>query len=67
MKRLIFLIVTLIVAGAATSVLRSHSLLHFGEDGMPSIQALQSTQLAGTLPEQEIEDRSVLFVKEPKR
>ncbi|MGY8635163.1 hypothetical protein RAD15_22045 [Bradyrhizobium sp. 14AA] len=65
MKRLMLsLIAALVVAGAATNVLRSHALLHFGQSGMPSIQELQTAQ-SGKLPEQEMQDRSVLFAKEP--
>ncbi|MCP3387973.1 hypothetical protein NLM27_04175 [Bradyrhizobium sp. CCGB12] len=65
MKRLMLsLIVALVIAGAATNVFRSHALFHFGQSGMPSIQELQTAQ-AGKLPEQAMQDRSVLFAKEP--
>lgn len=64
MKRLMLpLIAALLLAGAATSVLRSHALFQFGQSGMPSIQELQTGQ-ANKLPEQEMQDRSVLFAKE---
>ncbi|PPQ21368.1 hypothetical protein CV770_01095 [Bradyrhizobium sp. AC87j1] len=65
MKRLMLsLIAALVLAGTATGVLRSHALFHFGQRGMPSIQEMQTAQ-AGKLPEQEMQDRSVLFAKEP--
>ncbi|WP_407184236.1 hypothetical protein [Bradyrhizobium centrosematis] len=64
MKRLmLLLIVTLLLAGAATSVLRSHALFHDDRTAMPSIQELQTGQ-ANKLPEQQMQDRSVLFAKE---
>ena len=64
MKRLMLsLIATLLLAGAATSVLRSHGLLQDGRTGMPSIQELQTGQ-ANKLAEQPMQDRSVLFAKE---
>lgn len=67
MKHLMLsLIATLVVAGAATSVLRSHALMHSGQSSMASIQEMQTGQ-TGRLPEQEIQDRSVLFGKEPAR
>jgi hypothetical protein len=66
MKRLMLpLIAALLLAGGASSVLRSHALFHFAKSGMPSIRELQTTGLANALPEQEIQDRSVLFAKEP--
>lgn len=68
MKRLAFSVAVVIVAiGAATSVLRSHSLFPFGKRGMPSIQELQSTNEAGRLPAQDFEDRSLVFPREPAR
>ncbi|MBR0740782.1 hypothetical protein JQ581_27995 [Bradyrhizobium liaoningense] len=64
MKRLtLSLIAALLVAGTATSMLRSHVLFHYGRSDMPSIQELQTGQ-ASRLPEQEMQDRSVLFAKE---
>ena len=64
MKRLtLSLVAALLLAGTATSMLRSHVLFHDGRSGMPSIQELQTGQ-AGRLPEQEMQDRSVLFAKE---
>ncbi|MBB4382468.1 hypothetical protein GGD66_004316 [Bradyrhizobium sp. CIR48] len=63
MKRLMLsLIAALLLAGAASSMLRSHAL--FDQNGMPSIQELQTGQ-ANKLPEQEMQDRSILFAKEP--
>lgn len=68
MKRLVFSVAIAIVAvGAATSVLRSHSLFPFGKHGMPSIQELQSTNAAGKLPAQDFEDRSLVFPRESTR
>lgn len=68
MKRLIFSVAIAIVAiGAATSVLRSHSLFTFGKRGMPSIQELQSTNEASKLPAQDFEDRSLVFPRESTR
>ncbi|WP_035972646.1 hypothetical protein [Bradyrhizobium sp. WSM3983] len=65
MKRLMLsLIATLLVVGTATGVLRSHALLHIGRSGMPSIQELQTGQ-ASKLPDQDIQDRSVVFASEP--
>ncbi|WP_036017085.1 hypothetical protein [Bradyrhizobium sp. WSM1743] len=65
MKRLMLsLIAALLLAGAASNVLRSHALFHFGQHGMASIQDMQTGQ-ANKLPEQELQDRSVLFAKEP--
>jgi hypothetical protein len=67
MKRLMLsLIAAVLLAGAATSVLRSHVLFHYGRSGMPSIEELQTGQ-ASKLPEQEMQDRSVLFAKETAR
>ncbi|WGD49428.1 hypothetical protein QA641_27810 [Bradyrhizobium sp. CB1650] len=64
MKRIMLsFVAALLVISAATSVLRSHSLSRFAQNGMPNIEELQ-TGRAGTLPEQEIEDRSVQFAKE---
>jgi hypothetical protein len=64
MKRLMLSLVTaLAVIGAATSVLRSHAPFRSAQSGMPNIQELQ-TGRASALPEQEIEDRSVLFARD---
>ncbi len=64
MKRLMpSLIAALLLAGAASSVLRSH-VLHIGQSSMPSIKELQTGQ-ASKLPELEMQDRSVLFAREP--
>lgn len=68
MKRFAFSVAVAIVAiGAATSVLRSHSLFPFGKRGMPSIQELQSTNVADRLPAQDFEDRSLVFRRESAR
>lgn len=65
MKRLMLsLIAALLLAGAASSMLRPHALFHSGQNGMASIQDMQTGQ-ANKLPEQELQDRSVLFAKEP--
>jgi hypothetical protein len=67
MKHLMLsLIAAVLLAGTATSMLRSHVLFHYGRSGMPSIQELQTGQ-ADKLPEQEMQDRSVLFTKETAR
>ncbi len=58
------LIAALAVAGAASGVLKSHALFPSGKSGMASIQDMQTGQTA-RLPEQDIQDRSVLFGKEP--
>lgn len=59
------LIAAMLLAGAANTVFRSHSVLLFGQPGMASIQDMQTGQ-ADKLPEQELQDRSVLFVQEPR-
>jgi hypothetical protein len=65
MKRLMLsLIAALVLAGAASTMLKSHALLRSGQNGMASIHDMQTGQTA-RLPEQEIQDRSVLFGKEP--
>jgi hypothetical protein len=58
------LIAAMLLAGAANSMFRPHAVLHSGQPGMGSIQDMQ-TGKADTLPEQELQDRSVLFGKEP--
>lgn len=58
------LIAAMLLAGVASSVFRSHAVFSFGERGMASIRDMQTGQ-AIKLPEQELQDRSVLFVKEP--
>jgi hypothetical protein len=58
------LIAALAVAGAASGVLKSHALPPSGQSGMASIQDMQTGQ-AARLREQDIQDRSVLFGKEP--
>ncbi|MGX1170548.1 hypothetical protein ACNJYD_24725 [Bradyrhizobium sp. DASA03005] len=60
------LIAAMLLAGAANSVFRPHAVPHFGQHGMASIQDMQ-TGKADQLPEQELQDRSVLFAKEPAR
>lgn len=63
MKRLMLSLATaLLVINAAASALKPHALSHFAQSGMPNIQELQ-TGRAGALPEQQIEDRSVLFAR----
>ena len=65
MKRLVLpLIAALILAGAASTVMNSHALFRSGQSGMASIQSMQTGRTA-LLPEQDIQDRSVLFGKEP--
>lgn len=60
------LIAAMLLAGAANSVFRPHAMPHLGQPGMASIQDMQ-TGRADKLPEQELQDRSVLFAKEPAR
>lgn len=67
MKRLMLpLIAGLLLAGAAGSVLNSHAIFRSDRNGMASLQDMQTGQ-ASKLPEQELQDRSVLFAKEPAR
>ena len=58
------LIAAMLLAGVASNVFRSHAVFHFGQHGMASIQDMQTGQ-ANKLSEQELQDRSVLFAKEP--
>ena len=68
MKRLALSVVAaLVVIGAATSVLKSHSLFPFGKSGMPPIQELRSADQIGNLPVQEFEDRSLEFANKAKQ
>jgi len=65
MKRVMLsLIAALVLAGAASTMLRSHALFGSAQSGMASIQDMQRGQTA-RLPEQDIQDRSVLFGKAP--
>jgi hypothetical protein len=65
MKRLLLSLITvLVVVGAVTGVLKSHSLSHLGKATMPSIQEQQSAGWARKLPEQDFEDRSLVFPRE---
>jgi hypothetical protein len=61
---MLVLVAALLLAGAASGVLRSHALFHSGQSGMPSIQDMQAGA-TDKLPEAEIQDRSVVFAKEP--
>ncbi|WBL81556.1 hypothetical protein I3J27_14455 [Bradyrhizobium xenonodulans] len=64
MKRLMLSLATaLLVISAAAGALKPHALSRFAQSSMPNIQELQKGR-ASTLPEQEIEDRSVLFARE---
>ncbi len=68
MKRHVLLVIaTMVAIGAATGILKSHSLFHFGKSGMPPIQELQSSRESGKLPVQEFEDRSLVFPRETSR
>ncbi|MDD1533175.1 hypothetical protein C7U89_07680 [Bradyrhizobium sp. WBOS4] len=58
------LIAALALAGAASTMLRSQALFGSARSGMASIQDMQTGQTA-RLHEQDIQDRSVLFGKEP--
>ena len=60
------LIAAMLLAGAANSVFRPHAVPHSSQRGMASIQDMQMGR-ADKLSEQELQDRSVLFAKEPAR
>ncbi|MDA9503081.1 hypothetical protein [Bradyrhizobium sp. CCBAU 11357] len=60
------LIAAMLLAGVANNMFRPQAVPHFDQHGMASIQDMQTGQ-ADKLPEQELQDRSVLFVKEPAR
>lgn len=65
MKRLVLpLIAAMLLAGMASNALRSHAVPDFDQHGMPSIRDMQTGQ-ANKLSEQHLQDRSVLFAKEP--
>ena len=67
MKRVMLsLIAALLLASAANNMLRSHAVFNLGQHGMASIQDMQAGQ-GNKLPDQELQDRSVLFLKEPAR
>ena len=67
MKRLMLSLATaLLVISAAASALKPHALSRFAQSGKTNIQNLQKAR-ASTQPEQEIEDRSVLFARERGR
>ncbi|MDA9469093.1 hypothetical protein XH87_31620 [Bradyrhizobium sp. CCBAU 53415] len=66
MKRLMLSFIAAMLLGAASNAFRSHAVFQFGQHGMASIQDMQTGQ-ANKLPEQELQDRSVLFAKEPAR
>ncbi|PIT04143.1 hypothetical protein TSA1_27765 [Bradyrhizobium nitroreducens] len=68
MKRLTLSVVAALLAvGAATSVLKSHSLFPFGKSGMPPIGELQSADQIRSLPVQDFVDRTFEFPKEAKQ
>lgn len=60
------LIAAMLLAGAANSVFRPHTVSRSGQPGMVSLQDMQTGQ-AKNLPDQELQDRSVLFMKELER
>jgi hypothetical protein len=57
-------IAVLVAIGAATSVLKSHSLFPFGGTGMPPVQELRSADQLGKLPVQDFDDRSLVFPRQ---
>jgi hypothetical protein len=70
MKHLIvaaFAIVALIAAGAIAAVWHPSSKLSAGTAGMPSLQELHAGVVANKLPNQEIEDQSLIFPNTAKR
>ena len=68
MKRIALSVIAALVAiGAATSVLKSHSLFPFSKSGMPPIHELQSAEQMGHLAVQDFEDRSLVFPREAKQ
>jgi hypothetical protein len=68
MKRLVpSLIITLVAAGIATTMLRSHTLSQVGKIAAPTLQEQQSADWVKRLPAQDFEDRSLVFPREPAR
>jgi hypothetical protein len=68
MTRLVPSVIAALVAiGAATSVLKSHSLFPFGKVGMPPVQELQNADQLGKLPVQDFDDRSLVFPRESRQ
>ena len=59
------LIAVLLLLGAATSVLKSHSLFPFGRAGMPPIQEVRNADQLSQLPVQDFDDRSLVFPRGP--
>ena len=57
-------IAVLVAIGAATSVLKSHSLFPFGGTGMPPVQELRNADQLGKLPVQDFDDRSLVFPRQ---
>ncbi|SDI01470.1 hypothetical protein SAMN05444171_5521 [Bradyrhizobium lablabi] len=65
MTRLVPSVIAVLVAiGAATSVLKSHSLFPFGGTGMPPVQEIRNTDQLGRLPVQDFDDRSLVFPRD---
>ena len=60
------LIAAMLLAGAANTVFRPHKVSRSGQPGMASLQDMQTGQ-ANKLPDQQLQDRSILFAKEPER
>ena len=60
-------IAVLVAIGAATSVLKSHSLFPFGGTGMPPVQELRSADQLGKLPVQDFDDRSLVFPRDSRQ
>jgi hypothetical protein len=58
-------IAVLVAIGAATSVLKSHSLFPIG--GMPPVQELRNADRLGELPVQDFDDRSLVFPRDSRQ
>jgi hypothetical protein len=54
----------LVAIGAATSVLKSHSLFPFGGTGKPPVQGVRNADQVGKLPLQDFDDRSLVFPRD---
>jgi hypothetical protein len=70
MKRPMIFVIAVVALLAATTLLWSHTpatRLADGTAAMPSLQELHTAANANKLPNQEIEDQSVIFPSEVKR
>jgi len=64
MRLVLSVIATLFAVGAATSVLKSHSLFPFARTGMSAVQELRNADQLSKLPVQDFDDRSLVFPRE---